>query len=168
MFVKGDGNLRSRIERIEYDLHPTFRPQVVSCEKEPYLLRRRGWGYFEVNVRVVFKPWVMSDPIVVDHELSFERPSTATKYRIRIGSSGSTPTIDSIGTIHREDGEAYVVRGAINTSSPSRPGSLGRFPVDALRSVLHGRRVSRQINFANTGNDSDTPPHPDVDDLSDS
>ena len=60
------------VESVTYHLHPTFKPSVIKVTQAPFLLSRIGWGYFEVEIDIVFKKSTCLAPMKVTHELSFE------------------------------------------------------------------------------------------------
>ena len=64
------------IESVTYHLHPTFKPNVIKVEKAPFLLSRIGWGYFEVEIEIVFKKSTGLLPKKMAHELNFEADET--------------------------------------------------------------------------------------------
>ncbi|KAL6061274.1 Transcriptional regulator, Sir2 family protein [Balamuthia mandrillaris] len=55
------------IERVEYDLHPTFSPSKISVPKAPYELKRLGWGYFDVGVTVYWRSELNQQPARQQH-----------------------------------------------------------------------------------------------------
>ena len=64
------------VESVTYHLHPTFKPNVIKVEKAPFLLSRIGWGYFEVEIDIVFKKSTGLPPKKMTHELNFEADET--------------------------------------------------------------------------------------------
>lgn len=47
-------NAEEIVETVVWTLHPTFRDPIVSCNKFPFLIKRRGWGVFKVKVNIKF------------------------------------------------------------------------------------------------------------------
>jgi hypothetical protein len=45
------------IKSVTYDLHETFYPKEVSVSSYPFICRRIGWGYFDVQIKIEFQPW---------------------------------------------------------------------------------------------------------------
>lgn len=43
------------VKHVRIDLHPTFRPPVVTLRKPPYEVRRLGWGYFTLEAEIVLQ-----------------------------------------------------------------------------------------------------------------
>lgn len=43
------------IEQVDVHLHESFQNPHVTCEKPPYSFHGRGWGYFNIDVRVRLK-----------------------------------------------------------------------------------------------------------------
>jgi hypothetical protein len=74
IFVDGPDELLNRVECVEYTLHPTFRERVQKvCQRgegqQPFSLSARGWGTFEVGVRVSWKDGSTQN---LTHQLKFE------------------------------------------------------------------------------------------------
>ena len=81
MFVSNDKdklNVTDTIESVIYDLHPTFRPSQVTVKDAPFLLVRRGWGYFDVGVTIKFKKETNREDIQCSHGLDFNHDVTMT------------------------------------------------------------------------------------------
>jgi len=57
VFIETDPETLSQIEHVEYILHPTFPEPVrlVSTRHNNFAFTARGWGIFEIKIRVVFK-----------------------------------------------------------------------------------------------------------------
>lgn len=77
MFVclaNGDANETAKyIKSVTYRLHPTFKPAVVKLEMPPFLISRVGWGYFEIQVEIEYKPITGIKEIhKLTHELNFD------------------------------------------------------------------------------------------------
>eukprot|EP01083_Nonionella_stella_P105294 302846_1 len=72
--VKSEG-----IKEVKYELHPTFSPSQVIVTEAPFVLKRKGWGTFTVDVTIVFKDSVKRDDVVCGHELNFDYPVTITQ-----------------------------------------------------------------------------------------
>lgn len=52
------------IEEVHINLHPTFRPPRIICTRQPYEVRRLGWGYFTIVASVMLKAgysWMSED-----------------------------------------------------------------------------------------------------------
>lgn len=64
------------IEKVVFELHPTFRPSRVVVTKPPFIIQRVGWGTFEVGVKIHFNPALQMDPVEESHVLSFNRRDT--------------------------------------------------------------------------------------------
>lgn len=90
------------IEKVVFDLHPTFTPQVVTVSKAPFELTRTGWGTFDVRVIVFWKPAAKTASAATEwiHELSFENDQTSRVVPIPSipGSSSSPPSCSSSST----------------------------------------------------------------------
>ena len=44
------------IKSVTYRLHPTFKPRLITVIEAPFLLSRVGYGTFEIDMDVEFKP----------------------------------------------------------------------------------------------------------------
>ena len=57
VFIETDKETLSQIEYVEYILHPTFPNPIrrVSITDNKFALTAKGWGSFEINIRVAFK-----------------------------------------------------------------------------------------------------------------
>jgi hypothetical protein len=59
VFISGSEDSLNQIKCVEYTLHPTFTPSIVSvCERgtgKPFGLIREGWGTFPIGVRVFLR-----------------------------------------------------------------------------------------------------------------
>ena len=57
VFIETDRETLSQIEYVEYILHPTFPEPVqqVFNRDTKFALTAKGWGTFEIKIRVVFK-----------------------------------------------------------------------------------------------------------------
>jgi hypothetical protein len=71
-----DDELAAVVERVTFELHPTFFPTTVRVATPPFALERVGWGFFEVGVRVEFRAALGKRPLRLAHLLNFERPLT--------------------------------------------------------------------------------------------
>lgn len=71
MFVRGE-NLDDIIEKVIFELHPTFQPPKVTLTQSPFEVERVGWGYFDVTVKIYFKPEAKKTPCEFVHTLCFE------------------------------------------------------------------------------------------------
>eukprot|EP01012_Entosiphon_sulcatum_P035464 TRINITY_DN45010_c0_g1_i1.p1 TRINITY_DN45010_c0_g1~~TRINITY_DN45010_c0_g1_i1.p1 ORF type:complete len:489 (+),score=71.52 TRINITY_DN45010_c0_g1_i1:21-1487(+) len=82
MFVRSEDNkpLSGLVDHVEFQLHPTFRPNKVTVTEEPYELQRLGWGTFEIGVVVHWRDTVSRAPSRFVHALSFSAPETASTH----------------------------------------------------------------------------------------
>jgi hypothetical protein len=74
IFVEGPEDVLSRIDCVEYTLHPTFRDRIQRvCARgegpQAFSLAARGWGTFQVGVRVLYKDGTSRN---LTHQLLFE------------------------------------------------------------------------------------------------
>lgn len=52
------------VEEVHIHLHPTFRPSRIICTRQPYEVRRLGWGYFTIVASIMLKAgysWMSED-----------------------------------------------------------------------------------------------------------
>ena len=63
VWMEGQDNVLSRIERTTYYLHPTFNPSVVSrySPEDRFSLTFTAWGQFELKAKVYFKDGQVKD-----------------------------------------------------------------------------------------------------------
>jgi hypothetical protein len=78
IFVKAPASVVKDVQAVEYRLHPTFSPSVVTVtepgsQEMPFGLRRTGWGVFEVAVKVTFRDGRTTR---LTHMLKFVPPDT--------------------------------------------------------------------------------------------
>merc|ERR1712226_979627 len=59
------------IEKVEYKLHETFKPNNIICDKYPFEISRIGWGYFDIPIKIYFKAWTGIKPMKLSHLLRF-------------------------------------------------------------------------------------------------
>eukprot|EP01084_Bolivina_argentea_P197100 337821_1 len=69
------------IKKVIYKLHPTFKPNVIECDKEPFYLKRCGWGVFRIDVSIVFKEKYNREDLICSHMLDFAKPVQMTKIK---------------------------------------------------------------------------------------
>ena len=60
------------IKSVTYDLHETFYPKEVLVSSYPFICRRIGWGYFDVEIKIGFQPWTKIKTKKLTHRLSFD------------------------------------------------------------------------------------------------
>ena len=53
-------------------MHPTFNPNKVEIKKNPFELKRIGWGTFNVPIVIYILPWTGLKKTHVDHYISFD------------------------------------------------------------------------------------------------
>jgi len=58
------------VESVEYTLHPSFSPNKINVSS-PFTLERRGWGTFNVSVKVTLKPHLKGPIVNLEHHLNF-------------------------------------------------------------------------------------------------
>jgi len=60
------------IEKVVYELHPTFSPSTITAYPPYFSLCRFGWGTFTVRCQIHWNSQLKMPPMVVDHHLVFE------------------------------------------------------------------------------------------------
>eukprot|EP00455_Lapot_gusevi_P048667 TRINITY_DN6765_c0_g2_i6.p1 TRINITY_DN6765_c0_g2~~TRINITY_DN6765_c0_g2_i6.p1 ORF type:complete len:564 (-),score=181.36 TRINITY_DN6765_c0_g2_i6:76-1767(-) len=71
------------IEKVEVDLHPTFRPSRIVLTQAPFVLSRVGWGTFDIQVAIHFKPeFNVPEPLQLTHSLSFRGSGVAFQHEV--------------------------------------------------------------------------------------
>ena len=63
IWVEGDKQVLSHIERVTYYLHPTFNPSVITrySFEDNFALSLTAWGQFELKAKVYFKDGQVKD-----------------------------------------------------------------------------------------------------------
>ena len=61
------------------ELHETFRKNKITIkkpnhEKATYRVKRYGWGYFDIPIKIYWKKWLKRKPDELEHTLHFEGP----------------------------------------------------------------------------------------------
>ena len=74
VFVRGSDAAKSKerfgIDRVIFYLHADFKPNVVTVEKPPFQIVRRGWGAFEMDIDIIMLDGSTKQ---VTHELDFDQ-----------------------------------------------------------------------------------------------
>lgn len=65
-------DISNYVERVVFQLHPTFKNPTREVTSAPFKLACLGWGTFEIGITVFWKPWLEKEPTVLAHDLSFE------------------------------------------------------------------------------------------------
>ena len=71
------------VDKINIKLHPTFGTTDVSL-KSPYTFSARGWGIFEIPIKIKWKKWTKLEDMELSHLLSFENDENASYYSIKV------------------------------------------------------------------------------------
>jgi len=71
--------LESFVNKVVFNLHPTFSPQKISFSKGPFEISRIGWGTFHVGVSVHWKDGKKSE---YKHHLDFSKDKTEDVYKV--------------------------------------------------------------------------------------
>jgi len=83
-FVRMEGGeLASKfIEKVTFDLHPTFKKNHYEFTREPFELSTVGWGTFEVPIKIYWKDWLKLPPAYLDYHLSFDGEGVTKTYTL--------------------------------------------------------------------------------------
>jgi len=60
------------VKSVEYQLHPTYVIDKLTKNQSPFILRRSGWGRFDIGVRIIFKN--NRNSMFVQYPLQFHTP----------------------------------------------------------------------------------------------
>jgi len=81
MFVRGP-DVDSIVDKVEFELHPTFQPSKVTVSSPPFELERDGWGVFIVGVKVHYKPDLNKSASEFQHPLNFAASLTSNEFTV--------------------------------------------------------------------------------------
>ena len=85
MFVKCLGLKTERfIDKVELELHETFRTPKRTLTKAPFELTMTGWGTFDIPIKIYWKKCLNLGPEELGHMLSFENKLTQKTFSIKI------------------------------------------------------------------------------------
>ena len=87
MFVSLNENKEwtdSIIKKVDFTLHKTFKNPEVAVTQYPFLVRRIGWGTFEINFTIHFQPWTKLKSKKMSHELVFEGSGKTKTFFVEI------------------------------------------------------------------------------------
>ncbi|KAH3764888.1 transcriptional regulator, Sir2 family protein [Pelomyxa schiedti] len=73
-------DLSVAIKSVEFTLHETFTPPIVTVDTPPFEVTRTGWGIFTTKIRIRFQPCMGVSEAALTHELNFEAPDTSAPY----------------------------------------------------------------------------------------
>jgi transcription initiation factor IIF auxiliary subunit len=117
------------IDRVEYKLHPTFRPSSVTAFAPNFGICRFGWGTFTVTCQIHWNSRLGVRPTDVDHDLVFENEGGRT-----------TATVDVDPNVLERLMGAHAYGG--NASAPARRAlPAGRDPAR----LLSGRNSTASV-----------------------
>jgi len=80
--MEGAGAASKYIEKVTFDLHPTFRKNHYEYKKEPFELLMTGWGTFEIPIKIYWKEWLKLPPAHLEHHLSFDGEGETKTYML--------------------------------------------------------------------------------------
>ena len=69
-------DVETAVHHVVYTLHPTFQQPIVTVREAPFRLVRRGWGTFEVGVKVFLRSDPRRAALTASHMLSFAAPES--------------------------------------------------------------------------------------------
>ncbi|KAI8069193.1 yeats family-domain-containing protein [Gongronella butleri] len=70
---KVPGKLQAMLDHVEYILHPTFTNSRRQFKEEPYVLKEKGWGEFDLRIVLQFVD-ALFPPEVIIFDLNFKQP----------------------------------------------------------------------------------------------
>ena len=68
----GRENVGKYIQSVMYELHPTYRSPNRRVTEAPFRIATTAWGYFDVTMRIKFKPKFKQPDAVLVHNLCFK------------------------------------------------------------------------------------------------
>merc|ERR1711970_1203252 len=72
------------IEEVKFKLHPSYKKNLLSVKKAPFRVARKAWGYFPIEVTVIFKKSLNLPNGVATHELVFEKGGDKSTMTVEI------------------------------------------------------------------------------------
>jgi len=60
------------VQKVRFELHPTFKPSVIEMTKQPFEIKRIGWGYFTIPITIYWQEWLKMPPTTINHTLCFD------------------------------------------------------------------------------------------------
>ncbi|WIA17461.1 hypothetical protein OEZ86_014575 [Tetradesmus obliquus] len=71
VYVRGNGNedISHLVQRVTFNLHPSFKDPVRKVEQQPFELTETGWGEFDIGVVLHFTPDAQEKDLEVFHRL---------------------------------------------------------------------------------------------------
>lgn len=69
-------DVETAVHHVVYTLHPTFQQPIVTVREAPFRLVRRGWGTFEVGIKVFLRSDTRRAALTASHMLSFAAPES--------------------------------------------------------------------------------------------
>jgi len=60
------------VESVVYELHPTYKVNIIKTSKAPFTLTRCAWGYFQVKMTIKFRREWNQPEVVLKHMLKFK------------------------------------------------------------------------------------------------
>jgi len=81
MYVRS-ADAEKDIEKVEFQIHPTFQPNKIMVSAAPFEVERTGWGTFTVVVKVYFQPALNKPMCQFNHDLVFEEKGEFKEYDV--------------------------------------------------------------------------------------
>lgn len=76
LWINGESDVISRIQRVRYNLHPTFPPGYMdsSDKRSKFRIQKQGWGSFYTKIQVFFEGGFFEEfPYFLDIQQMFQR-----------------------------------------------------------------------------------------------
>lgn len=79
-----NNDVSNYIEKVMFKLHPTFKKPNRLVSQAPFELKSYGWGSFDIEIDVYWKPWLKMKKQTFEHELIFEESGSETCMSISV------------------------------------------------------------------------------------
>lgn len=136
----------SLIDKVVYELHPTFKPSVVTAFGPTFGICRYGWGTFSVKCQVHWTRQLALRPTEVDHYLSFEEDGGRSSAVVDID-----PEIFERLTAATQNESVASARGRVDAGSRTAGRTLrstaNRTEVPRARTPPDGARMLENVQI---------------------
>ena len=91
------------IKSVTYHLHPTFHVNKITLTQAPFLLARVGWGWFDIQMDVVFQEWTKIGKVRLEHTLCFDGKGKTHSFDQDIdGDNKGVSTVSELNKLMKE------------------------------------------------------------------
>ena len=84
---RGGYDISDLVDKVRFELHPSFSRTEKICQKAPFVYKCIGWGYFTLPIDIHFKKWMGLGKVTIDHDLCFDGNGIKKVYKIRVDKS---------------------------------------------------------------------------------